>query len=309
MMNSVINPSTGREMQYKDLMKDTELGTLFEIGLSNELGRICQGIRDISGTNTAFFIDLESIPKKCKISYGKLVCDFKPNKNEKHRVRLTVGGDILDYSGDTATSTADITMFKILINSTLSTQEAKMMMMDIKTYYLGTPLPTYEYMRLQISILPLDIIEKYNLTRLAVNGWVYLEIRKGMYGLKQAGLSANQLLQKRLKPFDYYLARHTPGLWLHNTKPTAFRLVVDDFAVKYVTTADDHHLRNTLLQHYEIATDCDGIVYSSITLDWDYNIRNCDISMPGYIFNVLNKFQHDTPKTPQHTPSRYVTLV
>jgi hypothetical protein len=31
--------------------------------------------------------------------------------------------------------------------------------------------------------------------------------------------------------------------------------------------------------------------------------------MPGYITNVLNKFQHDTPKTPQHTPSRYVTLV
>jgi hypothetical protein len=29
--------------------------------------------------------------------------------------------------------------------------------------------------------------------------------------------------------------------------------------------------------------------------------------MPGYITNVLNKLQHDTPKTPQHTPSRYVT--
>jgi hypothetical protein len=29
--------------------------------------------------------------------------------------------------------------------------------------------------------------------------------------------------------------------------------------------------------------------------------------MPGYITNILNKFQHVTPKTPQHTPSRYVT--
>jgi hypothetical protein len=46
---------------------------------------------------------------------------------------LTVGGDILDYSGDVATSTADITTFKILINSTLSTEDAAMMMMDIKT--------------------------------------------------------------------------------------------------------------------------------------------------------------------------------
>jgi hypothetical protein len=191
----------------------------------------------------------------------------------------------------------------------LSTKDAKMMMMDINNYYLGTPLPTYEYMRLPISILPLDIIEKYRLTHLVVNGWVYLEIRKGMYSLKQAGLLANRLLQKRLKPFGYNPERHTPGLWLHNRKPTAFSLVVDDFAAKYVTESDAHHLRNALLRHYEITTDWGGTVYSGITLDWDYNKRTCDISIPGYITNVLNKFQHDTPKTPQHTPSRYVTPV
>jgi hypothetical protein len=134
------------------------------------------------------FFDLTSIPKDRNITYGKLVCDFKPNRTKTHRVRVTVGGDRLDYSGDTATSTADITTFKILINSTLSTEDAKMMMMDINNYYLGTPLPTYEYMRLPRSIIPLDIIEKYKLTHLAVNGWVYLEIRKGVYSLKQAGL-------------------------------------------------------------------------------------------------------------------------
>jgi hypothetical protein len=173
-MNYVIHPRTGNEMQYKDLMKDPDLGPSFEIGLSNELGRICQGIRDIAGTNTAFFIDLKSIPKNRKITYGKLFCDFKPNKHENHRVRLTVGGDRLDYSGNTKTSTADITTFKILINSTLSTQEAKKMIMDIINYYLCTPFPTYEYMRLPMSILPLDIIEKYDLTRMAVNGRVYL---------------------------------------------------------------------------------------------------------------------------------------
>jgi hypothetical protein len=176
MMNSVVHPITGKEMQYKDLMKDPDLGPLFEIGLSNELGRICQGIQDIAGTNTALVIDLTSTPKDRKITYGKLVCDFKPKKNEKHRVRLTVGGDRLDNSGDRATSTADIATFKILINITFSTQEGEMMMMmDIKHYYVGTPLPAYEYMRLPISILPLDIIEKYDLIRLAVNCWVYLE--------------------------------------------------------------------------------------------------------------------------------------
>jgi hypothetical protein len=29
--------------------------------------------------------------------------------------------------------------------------------------------------------------------------------------------------------------------------------------------------------------------------------------MPGYVSNVLSKFQHDAPKHTQHTPSRYVT--
>jgi hypothetical protein len=288
---------------------DPDLGPLFEIGLSDELGRIFQGIWDIAGTNTAFSVDLTSIPKDCKITYGKLVCDFKPNKTEKHWVRLTVGGDRPEYSGDTATSPVDITTFNILINSTLSTKDAKMMMMEINNYYLGTPFPTSEYMRLPISILPLGIIEKYKLTHLAVNGWVYLEICKGMYGLKQAGLLANQLLQKRLKPFGYHQERHTPNIWLHNTKPLAFTLVGDDFAVKHITEADAHHLQNALLRHYEITTYWGGTVYSDITFDWDYNKCTCDISMPSNITNVLNKFQHDTPKTPQHTPFRYVTPV
>jgi hypothetical protein len=141
-----------------------------------------------------------------------------------------VGGDRLDYSSDVTTSTADTTTFKILINSTLSTEDAAMMM-DIKNYYLSTPLPRFEYMKMLLSRFPEEIVDKYNLKALAVDGWVYIEISKGMYGLKQAGLLANQLLQTCLAPFGYYPARHTPGLWLHKTRSIAFSLIVDDFAV------------------------------------------------------------------------------
>jgi hypothetical protein len=138
---------------------------------------------------------------------------------------------------------------------------------------------------------------------------VYLEIRKGTYCLKQAGLLANQILQNRLTPYGYYPARHTPGLWLHNTRPITFTLVVDDFAIKYVGKDNAHHLRNALLHHYEIKTDWGGTAYSGMTLKWDYQQRTCDISMPGYITNVLNNFQHDAPKHPQYTPSKYVTPI
>jgi hypothetical protein len=141
--NAVIHPVTGKEMEYSALVKDPRLQPLWTREFGNECGRLFQGIRDIPGTDTCFFIKLTNIPKDRKITYGKIVCDYKPHKKEKERVRLTVGGDRLDYSGDVATSTADITTFKILINSILSTEDAAMMMMDIKNYYLGTPLPRF----------------------------------------------------------------------------------------------------------------------------------------------------------------------
>jgi hypothetical protein len=106
---------------------------------------------------------LTNIPKDRKITYGKIVCDNKPHKKEKERVRLTVGGYILDYSGDVTTSTADITTFKILINGTLSTKDATMMMIAIDNYYPGTPLPWFEYMKMLLSRFPEEIVHKYKL--------------------------------------------------------------------------------------------------------------------------------------------------
>jgi hypothetical protein len=267
--NAVIHPVARKEMEYMAFMKDPRLQPLWKQGFGNKCGRLFQGIQGIPGTDTCVFIKLTNFPKDRKITYGKIVCDYKPQKKEKERVRLTVGGDRLDYSGDVATSTADITTFKILINSTLSTEDAAMMMMDIKNYYLGTPLPRFEYMKMLLSCFPEEIVQKYNLKALAVDGWGYIEIRKGVYGLKQEGLLANQLLQMRLAPFGYYPARHTAGLWLHRTRPISFTLVVDDFAVKYVGKQHSEHLRDALLRTYELTMDWTTTLYSGMNLKWD----------------------------------------
>jgi hypothetical protein len=130
-----------------------------------------------------------------------------------------------------------------------------------------------------------------------------------MCGLKQEVLLANQLMKTRLAPFGYYPARHTPGLWLHKTRPNSFTLMVDDFAVKYVGKHHTELLRNALLRTYELITDWTGTEYSGMTYKWDNTNRTCDISMPGYVSNVLRKFQHDAPKHRQHTPSRNITSV
>jgi hypothetical protein len=64
-----------------------------------------------------------------------------------------------------------------------------------------------------------------------------------------------------------------------------------------------------LLRAYELTTDWTATVYSGMTLKWVYDKRTCNISMPGYVSNVLSKFQHCAPNHPQHTPSWYVTPV
>jgi hypothetical protein len=81
--NAVAHPVTGKEMEYMALMKDPGLQPLWKRGFGNECGILFQGIRDIPGTDACFFIKLTNIPKDRKITYGKIVCDYKPHKTEK----------------------------------------------------------------------------------------------------------------------------------------------------------------------------------------------------------------------------------
>jgi hypothetical protein len=73
--SAVVHPVTGKEMEYTALMKDPRLQQLWKRGFGNECGQLFQGIRDIPGTDTGFFIKLTNIPKYRKITYGKIVCD------------------------------------------------------------------------------------------------------------------------------------------------------------------------------------------------------------------------------------------
>jgi hypothetical protein len=87
------------------------------------------------------------------------------------------------------------------------------MTMDIKDFYLNTPMSRYKYMRLKLSDMPDDVIEHYNLRSIATtDGFVYCKICKGMYGLPQAGIFAQELLEKRLAQHGYRQSKTTSGL-------------------------------------------------------------------------------------------------
>ena len=289
---AVMNEKTGKLEEYGALVKGPDK-EIWERAYANDLGRLAQGVHGrIAGTNTVYFIAHNEVPNNKKITYGKKEVSIRPNKTETHRVRLTVGGDKLTFNGDTATQCASITTAKIIINSVISTDGARFGVIDIKNMYYGSPMDEYEYMRIRFDEIPQEIKIQYNLQALEHNGWIYLQIRKGMPGLKQAGKIANLRLTKHLERYGYHATARTPSLWVHKSRPISFTLVVDDFGVKYVGLEHFHHLCDSLRDLYEITVDEQGTKYLGMKLDWDYQNKTVDISMPGYIKKVLQRFQH-----------------
>jgi hypothetical protein len=153
-----------------------------------------------------------------------------------------------------------------------------------------------------LASLPQETIEKYDLNDLAQDGKVYIEIQKGMYGLPQAGILANELLQRNLAKDGYRPTTHTHALWTHDTRPISFSLVVDDFGVKYVGREHGEHLMTCIKKNYNISSDWNGTAYCGLTLDWNCKNRTVDLSMPGYIKAALHKYQHPAPARPEHAP-------
>ena len=190
-----------------------------------------------------------------------------------------------------------MTTFKILVNSTLSTPGAKWLGLDVKNYYLGTPMDNYEYMFIPINQIPQEIIDHYKLHNIVHKGKVYMEIRRGMYGLPQAGILTEKQLIHFLGSYSYSPVPHTPGLWRHQWWPITFCLVVDNFGVKYIGKEHAEHLIQCLHNHYqEVEIDWAGKRFCEIHLNWDYTNCTCNLSMPSYVEQALNKFQHPTPK-------------
>jgi hypothetical protein len=83
---------------------------------------------------------------------------------------------------------------KLIWNRVLSTAGAKYMCLDIKNFYLTAPLDRFEYTKMPIALFPEWIVKQYELMKHRLNGFIYLEMRRAMWGLPQAGILANKLL-------------------------------------------------------------------------------------------------------------------
>ena len=109
------------------------------------------------------FIFKHEIPKGKIPTYLKIVAANRPAKANPRQFRWTVRGDRILYLGDKRTKTADFKTFKIICNSVISTPDSRFITIDIKNFYLNTPLACFEYMKITVKYIPDDIIEAYNL--------------------------------------------------------------------------------------------------------------------------------------------------
>ncbi len=248
------------------------------------------------GTNAMFVMSHNKIKHMLcegkKFTYGNPVVNYRPHKDNPHWIRITVGGNLINYKSSSSVHTADLDTTKIHWNSVIRTKGAKYMCLDIKNFYLTAKLEYFEYMRMPLDLFPIWIQNQYNLKQFVYKGYVHLEMQRAVWGLPQAGILANKQLHWKLAPFGYFEKVNTPGLWYHVSHPILFTLVVNDFCIKYVNKADVDHLVASIKSTYTLTKDWTGNLYCGIALAWDYDNRTVDILMPGYIKKKLQEYKH-----------------
>ena len=90
-----------------------------------------------------------------------------------------VGGDKLSYNEDAGSPAASLLETKLLINSVISdaAKGACFMSLDLKDFFLMSPMLNPEFMKIHIQNFPPDIIEYYNLTnKVTKEGCIYIQI-------------------------------------------------------------------------------------------------------------------------------------
>ena len=118
--------------------------------------------------NMIFFIHKQTVPSNNikDVTDGKIVCDYKENREDPKRTWLEVGDNMINYSGEYGTPTAKLLIVKILFGSSLLTMNSRFMTVDIKNIYLNTPLEIYECIRLKMAYLSEGVIEIYKLWKI-----------------------------------------------------------------------------------------------------------------------------------------------
>ena len=85
-------------------------------------------------------------------------------------MRITIMGIYIIYNGSVGTKTTSLDICKILFNGLFSRKGETFITYDIRNYYLATPLDYSEYVKIKLTDIPQDFIDKYNTHKFVHNG-------------------------------------------------------------------------------------------------------------------------------------------
>jgi hypothetical protein len=188
---------------------------------------------------------------------------------------------------------------KLHLNSVIYTKNARSCTIDPKDFYLNTPMGRLEFMHMKLSDLPPKFVNLYDLEQMANNnGIIFVKIQKGMYGLPQAGILAQNLLKKWQNLHGYHKSKITLHLLEHNWQPISSTFCVNNFSIKYVGWEYADHLAKILNKYCKCSINLEETRYLGMNMDWDYDGRRVHVSMLNYVSEALMPFQHQAPDKP-----------
>ena len=99
--NGIVHPVMNETItKYEKLANDPILQTVRTKVMCKELGRLTQGWDGSNGTNAIFFMthdEIKQIPRDRTVTYARIAVDYQPQKDDPNRVRITVGGNLINY--------------------------------------------------------------------------------------------------------------------------------------------------------------------------------------------------------------------
>jgi len=179
---AAVNPDTDCMIELPALLKGSE-GHEWSIANVKEIVRLAQGVgtRILNGSNDIFFIPHHITHKHKKATYVQIVwADRLQKKKQKECAGWSV---VTEYSMTVNLPTANLITMKCYINSTISMPGSKYCTMDITYFYLGTTMIEFEYIRVPLSMFPIEIQQQYQLTKIIHNNHVIVEVRRSLYGI------------------------------------------------------------------------------------------------------------------------------
>ena len=182
MTAAVLDDKSVELLEYRHLIQRPKNRKDWGYSFGDDIGRLAQGMLGRNtGTNTTYFIHKHEIPadRWKDVTSGRIVCNATPQKEEVFCTRLTVDGSRINIGMDCGAPTASLLTVKLLLSSFISTENVRFISIDIKDFYLNTPMKRPEFLRLKIKNFPKDVTQNYNLfDKVDAKGNLYINVSK-----------------------------------------------------------------------------------------------------------------------------------